>query len=91
MIGKRPADAMLNRSEFQGAIRDVCEGKGEQLSQQSLLQQVMDIRREERPQALLMALYFFLVITSFWILKPLKKGLFIEFYDQTGFDFLGGR
>ena len=90
MIGKRPADAMLNRSEFQGAIRDVCaKGKGEQLSQQSLLQQVMDIRREERPQALLMALYFFLVITSFWILKPLKKGLFIEFYDQTGFDFLG--
>ena len=61
---------MLNRSEFQGAIRDVCaKGKGEQLSQQSLLQQVMDIRREERPQALLMALYFFLVITSFWILK----------------------
>ena len=49
----------------------------------------MDIRREEWPQALLMALYFFLVITSFWILKPLKKSLFIEFYDQSGFDFLG--
>jgi AAA family ATP:ADP antiporter len=36
-----------------------------------------------------MAVYFFLVITSFWILKPLKKSLFIEFYDQNGFDFLG--
>jgi AAA family ATP:ADP antiporter len=30
--------------------------------------------------------YFFLVITSFWILKPIKKSLFIAFYDQTGFD-----
>ena len=69
--------------------RRLCKRKGEQLSQQSLLRQVMDIRREERPQALLMALYFFLVITSFWILKPLKKSLFIEFYDQSGFDFLG--
>jgi len=63
--------------------------KGEQLSQQSVLRQIIDIRREEWPQALLMAVYFFLVITSFWILKPLKKSLFIEFYDQNGFDFLG--
>jgi AAA family ATP:ADP antiporter len=30
--------------------------------------------------------YFFLVITSFWVLKPLKKKLFIEYYDQSGFD-----
>jgi AAA family ATP:ADP antiporter len=29
--------------------------------------------------------YFFLVITSFWILKPIKKSLFIEHYDETGF------
>jgi AAA family ATP:ADP antiporter len=33
--------------------------------------------------------YFFLVITSFWILKPVKKSLFIEFYDKGGFDLLG--
>src|SRR6056297_370908 len=33
---------------------------------------VLDIRREEWPLALRMASYFFLVITSFWILKPLK-------------------
>jgi AAA family ATP:ADP antiporter len=32
--------------------------------------------------------YFFLVITSFWILKPIKKALFIEFYDQAGFTLL---
>ena len=33
--------------------------------------------------------YFFLVITSFWILKPIKKSLFIQHYDVTGFDLLG--
>ena len=33
--------------------------------------------------------YFFLVITTFWILKPLKKGIFIGHYDEIGFD-LGG-
>ncbi|GAB4244828.1 MAG: hypothetical protein Kow00109_20800 [Acidobacteriota bacterium] len=35
--------------------------------------------------ALPMFLYFFLVITIFWILKPLKSALFLEFYDATGF------
>ena len=48
------------------------------------LQAFMDVRRGEWPLALSMFCYFFLVITSFWILKPLKKGLFIEFYDAGG-------
>jgi len=52
-------------------------------------QAFMDIKREELPLALLMFSYFFLVITCFWILKPIKKGLFIEFYDESGFDLLG--
>jgi len=47
------------------------------------------VQREELPLALLMFGYFFLVITCFWILKPIKKGLFIQFYDQGGFDLLG--
>jgi len=47
---------------------------------------IFDIRKSELPPALLMFSYFFLVITSFWILKPIKKSLFIEFYDKTGFD-----
>jgi AAA family ATP:ADP antiporter len=47
------------------------------------------VKREELPLALLMFAYFFLVITCFWILKPIKKGLFIQFYDQDGFDLLG--
>ncbi len=49
----------------------------------------LDVRRSEWPLALLMLCYFFLVITSFWILKPLKKGLFIEYYDAAGFTLAG--
>jgi len=53
------------------------------------LKAVFTVERSELPFALLMFSYFFLVITSFWILKPLKKSLFIEHYDQSGFDLLG--
>ena len=45
---------------------------------------IFDIRRHELPVALPMGLVFFLVITSFWVLKPLKKALFIGFYDARG-------
>ena len=50
---------------------------------------IFDVRKGELPLALLMAGYFFLVITSFWILKPIKKALFLEFYEEDGFDLLG--
>jgi AAA family ATP:ADP antiporter len=33
--------------------------------------------------------YFLLVITTFWVLKPLKKGLFLGHYDATGMDVAG--
>jgi len=46
---------------------------------------MFDIRRSELPFTLLMFSYFFLVISSFWILKPIKKSMFIEFYHQDGF------
>lgn len=55
---------------------------------QGLWSQIVDVRPEEWPQALLMASYFFLVITTFWILKPLKKTQFVEFYDTSGFELL---
>jgi AAA family ATP:ADP antiporter len=32
-----------------------------------------------------MAGYFFLVITSFWIIKPIKKAEFISYYKEIGF------
>lgn len=49
---------------------------------------VMSVRRQELPFVLLMFGYFFLVIASFWVLKPMKKTLFLRFYDQTGFDLI---
>ena len=52
---------------------------------QRIKDEFFDIRRDEWPLALMMFGYFFLVITSFWILKPIKKSLFIEFYDAEGF------
>ena len=33
--------------------------------------------------------YFFLVITTFWILKPIKKTLFVEYYAQHGLELFG--
>ena len=47
------------------------------------------VKREELPLALLMFGYFFLVITCFWILKPIKKGLFIQYYDVSGLNLFG--
>ena len=51
--------------------------------------QLKSFHRDQRLQALLMFSYFFLVITSFWILKPIKKSLFIGYYSQSGVDLLG--
>ena len=48
----------------------------------------IDIRKGERLFTFLMFCYFFLVITIFWILKPLKKAAFVGFYDQDGMVFL---
>jgi AAA family ATP:ADP antiporter len=59
------------------------------MEKQSGLRAIFAFRREELPFALLMFGYFFLVITSFWILKPIKKTLFIEFYDTSGLHLLG--
>jgi len=53
------------------------------------LKSFLDVRRREVPFVVLMFLYFFLVITVFWILKPLKKALFIGFYKGSGETFFG--
>ncbi|HEC05270.1 MAG TPA: MFS transporter, partial [Thiolapillus brandeum] len=47
------------------------------------------VRKQELSLSLLMFSYFFLVITGFWVLKPIKKSLFIEYYDQSGVDLWG--
>ena len=51
--------------------------------------QIWRFRPDERLLSLLMFLYFFLVITSFWVLKPLKKGLWLGYYDKSGLDLAG--
>ena len=55
----------------------------------SPLQALRGLRGAEVPFSLAMFACFFLVITSFWILKPLKKALFVEYYDRSGFELLG--
>lgn len=65
------------------ARRDAAsEGKGP-------LGQLIAIRRDEWPLAITLFSWFFLVITTFWILKPLKKGLFIGFYKHAGITLFG--
>jgi ATP:ADP antiporter, AAA family len=52
------------------------------------LKSFLDVKRREIPFVVLMFLYFFLVITIFWVLKPIKKDLFVDgFYgDVRTFD-----
>jgi AAA family ATP:ADP antiporter len=45
------------------------------------------IHRGEWSFVVLMFLYFFTVITIFWILKPIKKALFIDYYNVGGHSF----
>ena len=45
------------------------------------------IHRGEWSFVVLMFLYFFAVITTFWILKPIKKALFIDYYNVGGHSF----
>ncbi len=55
----------------------------------SPLRAFLDVRRGEWGLALSMFGYFFLVITTFWILKPLKKSVFVAHYEDRGLDLLG--
>lgn len=48
-----------------------------------------DIKNDEWPNVLLMSLFFFLVIATFWILKPLKRGLIVNFYQDSPLQLLG--
>jgi signal transduction histidine kinase len=39
----------------------------------SLFRTVQDVRREQLPLALVMLCYFFLVISTFWTLRPIER------------------
>ncbi len=47
------------------------------------------VEKEEWPKVIAMAMFFFLVIAIFWILKPLKRGLLVSFYQDTPLQLLG--
>src|SRR5690349_8918249 len=53
------------------------------------IRELFDVRAGEVVPTLLMSLYFFLVITSFWLLKPIKKSLFLRFYKAEPLELFG--
>jgi AAA family ATP:ADP antiporter len=53
------------------------------------IREFFDVRAGELAPTLLMSVYFFLVITSFGILKPLKKSLFLRFYKESPLELFG--
>jgi len=60
---------------------------------EQLKERFFDIRREEWPRALGLALFFFLVIAIFWVLKPIKTGLFLTYFAEhpVNVPLLGGQ
>ncbi|MFB6249986.1 MAG: NTP/NDP exchange transporter [Salinibacter sp.] len=48
-----------------------------------LRNEFFDIRPGEWPKALGLSVYFFLVIATFWVLKPMKRGLIISYFGDN--------
>jgi len=48
----------------------------------NLFKHFFDIREGERSKAFFMSFYFFLHILTFWILKPMKRGVILNFYGE---------
>ena len=55
----------------------------------SIRKNFFDIKKSEWPYVLLMSLFFFMVIATFWILKPLKRGLLVNFYQDNPLHLFG--
>ena len=56
-----------------------------------IAKEFFDVRPGEWAKTLSLALFFFLIIAVFWVLKPIKRGLMIDFYGEAnaGFDLFG--
>lgn len=48
-----------------------------------------DIKKDEWPNVIMMSLFFFMVIATFWVLKPLKRGLLVNFYQDNPLHLMG--
>ena len=51
--------------------------------------ELLQLRVHERWHALLMFCYFFLIISTYWLIKPIKKALFVGYYQESGWTLLG--
>lgn len=51
--------------------------------------QFADIRPKEWPRALLLSLFFFLIIATYWILKPVKRGVIISHFGENPLELFG--
>lgn len=56
---------------------------------ESIRKNFFDIRKKEWPNVLMMSLFFFMVIATFWVLKPLKRGLLVNFYQEYPLQLFG--
>ena len=54
----------------------------------AVLRELRGLVKEAKVHALLMFTYFFLIITCFWILKPIKKALFMRYHQAHPLTFL---
>lgn len=54
----------------------------------SILNPIVRIKKEEWPKTLLMFLYFFLTITSYYILKPVRDSVFIDTYGAENLPYV---
>ena len=49
----------------------------------------LDIRPGEWPKAVGLSLYFFLVIAVFWVLKPMKRGILLNYFSDQPINIAG--
>ena len=54
-----------------------------------LYRELRGLDKDDRLHALLMSVTFFLIISAYWILKPLKKGLFLGYYKEHPLELFG--
>lgn len=51
--------------------------------------QFSDIEKHEWPKALLMSAFFFLIIATFWVLKPMKRSVIINYFGDAPLQLFG--
>ncbi len=56
---------------------------------QRLVKQFFDIRKDEWLKVIMMTTFFFLVIFTFWILKPIKRGLLLSYFSSHPLNLFG--